>query len=274
MRARLVTCLAALAAVLAGCFQTDAVLTVRPDGSAQLVETTRAEGYAGALLLRTGVVAPEDAVSHAAVQGAGVRLDTMLQTAEPGALTRTLVYEIDDVAALRYRLGRTEALESMSGSSIAAAFSPTGLPPRPPSAEEIAETTIRFGRDGDSLRVVVPERAIATRDVWGPDIETHGPGTAGSVAIRFAVRAERSGARLTVADLDVSRLFETLPPRPGAFPLEDPTLTEPLDDAMAAYERQRAAYRGALQALADSAVGGIDRPGLQIAPSGPHALAL
>lgn len=266
--------LLAAALLLAGCFQTDAVLTVRPDGSARLAETTRAEGYAAMILLHEGVGVPDDAEPHAAVQGEGVRLDTVTTDLAPGALTRTLVYEIDDVAALRYRFGRTEGLESISGASLSAAFSPTGGSPRPPGADEIAATTYRFERDGGVLRIVVPERAIATRDVWSPDLDTHGPVAAGSVALRFTVRAERSGASIPLVALDAGRIFETLPPRPGAFPLEDPTLTEPLDAAMETYERTREAYRDAVQALAEDAADGTDRPGLQIAPSGPVELAL
>ena len=265
MRALLLTA----ALVLGGCFQTEAVLTVRPDGSATLVEATRAEGVAALGMLRQPPPPLGDAALAAGLEtgalGPGVRLVEVRDSAAFGSATRTLVYAVDDVGALAYRFGRGAALDGLSGAALSAAFSPTGGSPRSASAEWMTETTYTFSRADGALTVSVPPRAIATRDVWSPDTESHRLVSAGTARLRFSVRSAAGGVARLV-DLHAAPLLTSL--------------SAPADLTFAAdrdYDAMRAAYdarRSAARALSDSAVGGIDRPGLFLAPAGPLTLSL
>ena len=265
------------ALALGGCFQTEAVLTVRPDGSATLVETTRAEGVAALTLLDAGMPGSDLADGERLPLGPGVRLVSATDSVAPGSATRRLVYEVSDVGGLVYRFGRGAALDGLSTGALAAAFSPTGGSPRGPSPEWLAETTYGFTHSGGALTVHVPPRAVATADLWRPDLESHTAVSAGSVRLRFTVRTERDAARLV--DLRADSLLAALPsapPYPDADVPDDPDgPVRELD--LADYDALRAATearREAARALSDGAVGGADRPGLFLAPAGPLTLSL
>ena len=269
------------------------MLTVRPDGSATLVETTRAEGVAALALLRAapyprrtveapvGEALPETTTDSTDLGGAGrmlgegVRLTQVADAVEPGAATRTKTYAVADVSELYYVFGRGDALDGISSAALAAAFNPTGGTPRGPSPEWIAEATYTFSHADGELTVHVPRHAVGTRDVWRPDLESHTVVSAGTAALRFTVRAERSGATARLVHVRADSVLATLPPAwDWAARASDGRATEPAPPDYQAARAADDARRRAFDALADSAVGGIDRPGLFLAPAGPIPLPL
>lgn len=148
MTARLAT-LAAV--VLTGCFQTDAVLSVHPDGSATLAETVTVEGVLG-----LGVEVGLSERRLAEVEGA--RRTRFEAERTRGALVLRSTYAVDDVSALRYDVwnaaGVAEAVHNLSRWAGVGSGEPV-----PPSA------VLRFARDGRALRVTVPERTVRAADL-------------------------------------------------------------------------------------------------------------
>lgn len=90
--------------VLSGCFQVFSTLTVRPDGSAQLVERITAEGA-----MAMGLMGMNDLTSgtssfetRAVSLGEGVELVSVEEEVVPGAITYVVTYNVADVNALVY----------------------------------------------------------------------------------------------------------------------------------------------------------------------------
>ena len=130
-----------LALLLSGCFQVFSTLTVRPDGSAQLVERITTEGTMAMMLMAgddlmtafdmdgDSTMAEEDEVSdeealrsrfagRAASFGAGVTVASVVEELAPGELTYVVTYDVPDVNALVYSFSDAADPESFfSGGS-------------------------------------------------------------------------------------------------------------------------------------------------------------
>lgn len=95
--------------LLSGCFQVFSTLTVRTDGSAQLVERLSFEGMA-AMAMMEGFTMMDDSTktaesgfeSRAETLGDGVTLSSVERIIEPGQLTYVVTYDVPDVSALAY----------------------------------------------------------------------------------------------------------------------------------------------------------------------------
>lgn len=94
------------ALLLSGCFQVFSTLTVRSDGSAQLVERITAEGA-----MAMGLMSMNDLASgtssfeaRAASMGEGVELVSVEEEVAPGSITYVVTYNVPDVNALAYSL--------------------------------------------------------------------------------------------------------------------------------------------------------------------------
>lgn len=116
MRRRSLLALLPLLLLLSGCFQVFSTLTVRPDGSAQLVERMTFEGMA-AVAMAQGLSFDSDSTdtdedmhgfeARAATLGEGVTFQSVEKRVEPGQLTYVVTYDVADVATLQYAFSDT-----------------------------------------------------------------------------------------------------------------------------------------------------------------------
>ena len=223
MRFRLLP-LVALATLLAGCFQVDSVLTVRPDGSGELTETFSADGFLGAMMMSAFAErAPGDDVSDAF--GDGVTVRSVATSAVPGRAIATTVYAVADVSTLRYAPDDAFDSETMMSGILGGglgdlgeneAYDEDGLPVEDDawmddddiedagpdsSAYSFAFTPARGGAPAE-LRVTVPAQDPTQADLsdtplgGGTDDDTTPEeerdlllATMGTLSIRFAVQS-------------------------------------------------------------------------------------
>ena len=237
MRFRLPLLLAA-ATLLAGCFQIDAVLTVRPDGSAELRETASANGLFGfALHQAARELAP--GADRSDVHGDGVTVRSVETSTAPGRAVVTTVYDIADVSAFRYDLtesglmaGDGNPLVTTGGTDAPDGDAPDGDAAAPDAS------SFRFrvapGADGDASRLVVTVPAGADfpdaddfrgLEMLGLRPEGDVPSfqdmmiLMGDARLRFAVRAAsiedadagwHDGDTVTLTDIDLGVFLEYL----------------------------------------------------------------
>ncbi|MEO0559926.1 MAG: hypothetical protein AAF170_17295 [Bacteroidota bacterium] len=100
-----------LVLALSGCFQVFSTLTVRPDGSAQLVERMTFEGMAAAGMMGMMRMQPDSTdeddemagfEARASTLGEGVTFQSAERLVEPGQLVYVVTYDVADVSTLQY----------------------------------------------------------------------------------------------------------------------------------------------------------------------------
>ena len=257
--------LAAAAALLAGCFQVDAVLTVRPDGSGELREAVSADGLmAVGLLQNAAALHPGDPAQRQ--QGAFVR--SVEREVRPGGARVVVTYDVPDVTALVYEVGDAVDPGALAGE--------LGAPPQDAEAEHGGEP-YRFaftpGQGGApaELRVVTPAPRLDAPDADNPflggdaertPLQTFETSMAlfGRLAMRFAVRVDgefvgadggwRSGDEVLLSEVDFGTFLPHLYTLQGSVG----------DDAMAA--------------LAADLQGGADLPGYRAVGAGETTIRL
>ena len=234
--------LVAAATLLAGCFQVDSVLTVRPDGSAELTETVTSGGLLGYMLHKSArEILPGD--DRSATHGDGVTVRSVDVATAPGRATITTVYAVPNVSALRYDPASSVDPGAMVDEAMLVdgdVAPPSGLDGHEPDAEVPAESAEAFrfafeaGAGGAPARLTVtvppPSGVPGVEDIDAIDGE-FGDGddpleemlvVLGDARVRFAVRAEgvvdasagwADSDTVTLADIDmgafVTHLLET-----------------------------------------------------------------
>ena len=263
--------LAALAALLAGCFQVDAVLTVQPDGSAELVETVSGDGMMGLALL--GAFGERAVGSDQSARlGEGVTVTSIARDAAPGRARLTTVYAVPDVSALRYSLQNAVDAEMLASTAMTGgglgALGEAELEAEleADAAPDTTAFTFSFaaarGGQPAELRVVSPGLEIDTPEAPGmgsPDQTEQDEYEmalvmAGGIQKRLAVQidgtlegADRGwtdGNRVTLMDVDFGPFLEFAFAQGG---FEDPALAA---------------------LVADGATDGLDLPGYRSVPPG------
>ena len=187
--------LVAVAALLAGCFQIDSVLTVRPDGSGEMRETVSADGLMAMGLLQT---ATELQPGQPAEGQQGLVVREVERTVLPGGARIVVTYDVPDVSELVY-----DPSDAVDPSALAGEMGA----PSVEAEEEDASEPYRFrftpaaGGAPAELRVVTPAPEFDAPDTDNPLLGGDGEMTPlesyettmalfGSLAMRFAVVAE------------------------------------------------------------------------------------
>lgn len=142
--------------LLAGCFRTDAVLTVRPDGSARLVETVAVEGI-------VGLSVPVSLQELGTPRLAGATLVGVETAERTGAFVTTTTWEVPDVGALRYDLRDAGRVATMLRGAASWSRGQREVPPHAPV--ELGFAFEPAAADAPAtLRIAVPEHTLRAAD--------------------------------------------------------------------------------------------------------------
>ncbi len=204
------------AVALSGCFQVASVLTVRPDGSAQLRDQVTLSGMALMALEETGegegLFSRSEMETRAQALGEGVRLASF-ETHDDGY---TAVYDVDDVRRLSYASPTLDSgSEASDGIGMTFGFD-DGAPstlrlfvPKPSPAKSAGDAT-EVDPESQSQAIQMMRgfledaRVTVAVEVDGEIVETNAPAV--------------DGTRLTVYDVPFGVLFDAM--------AEDPSLAE------------------------------------------------
>ena len=162
-----------LAVLLSGCFQIFSTLTVRPDGSAVVVERVTAEGAMAMGLMAVGQAGGSNSFeARASSLGEGVTLASVEQTYAPGSVTYVVTYDVADVNQLAYDLSDAVSPDEMGESIMGGVL--TG---------DDEETGAEWEEDWDDDEVVSDEIEVEGDEEGEGEIEA---GDEASAPYRFA----------------------------------------------------------------------------------------
>lgn len=161
MTARLAVVLAAV--LCGGCFQTDVVLTVRPDGSARLVETVAVEGIVGlSVPVSLGEMGPPER--------AGAELVGLESAERLGAFVTTTTWEIPRLDGFRYDVRDAGRAATMLRRLVAWVHGQDDVAPFP--AAELAFSVAPSAAGSDARLGVAVGRTLRAADLarlpWHP----------------------------------------------------------------------------------------------------------